>query len=95
MIQRRRPSKEDRRIFGDLVRHRREELKYTQEEIAEELGCSMHWINDIEQGKVAPTWADAFRLSILLGVRLEDFAKETGVKPLKPKSEKKKAAFKA
>lgn len=47
----RRPSRSELNILGKLLRNARDVQGYTQEMIAETLGCSVHWVSDIEQGK--------------------------------------------
>ena len=79
MFVRRIPTKADRSRFGDLLRHCREEQHFTQEELAAFLGCSPHWISDIEQGKCNPSWRDAIHLSAIVKLDPICFAEEAGL----------------
>ena len=79
MFVRRIPTKADRCRFGNLLRHCREEQHLTQEDLADFLGCSPHWISDIEQGKCNPSWRDAIHLVAIVKLPPIRFAEEAGL----------------
>jgi len=54
------------------VRERRQQLRWTQQDLAQQLGVSRQTINAIETGKYDPSLPLAFALAALFGCRIED-----------------------
>ena len=79
MFVRRKPTQTERNLLADMLRHGRTQQDLTQEQLSSFLGCSLHWINDIEQGKCDPTWRDAFHLAAITRLDPIVFAKEAGL----------------
>ncbi len=79
MFVRRKPTQQERYLFADLIRHGRTAQHLTQEQLSSFLGCSLHWMNDIEQGKCDPTWRDAFHLAAIVKLDPIVFVKEAGL----------------
>lgn len=80
MFVRRTPTQTDRNIFADLLRHCREKQNLSQEELSSFLGCSPHWISDIEQGKCNPNWRDVLHLTAIVQLEPSDFVKGAGLR---------------
>ena len=79
MFKTRTPTHEQKETFGGMIHDARKRLGLTQEELAEAVGCSPHWINNIECGKSNPNWVDAFRLVVILGLQPAEILEEAGV----------------
>lgn len=79
MYVRRIPTQAQRYLVGDMLRHCREDLHLTQEDLAAFLGCSPHWISDIEQGKCNPNWRDVLHLAAIVKLDPIRFAEEAGL----------------
>lgn len=62
------PVSEAARILGERVRERREEMKLSQEKLAE--GTSLHWsfVGRIERGQANLTLHNIVRLAGVLGI---------------------------
>lgn len=79
MIETRRPTKAERKAFGRIIRNRRNEFGLTQEELAEDMGWSVHWISKIENGESDLNWKDAMTLVEAFGLSLKEILEEVGV----------------
>lgn len=79
MFVRRKPTQTERNLLADLIRRGRNAQNLTQEQLSHFLGCSLHWINDIEQGKCDPTWRDALHLAAIVKLDPIVFAEEAGL----------------
>lgn len=79
MFVRRTPTQAQRYLVGDMLRHCREDLHLTQEDLSAFLGCSPHWISDIEQGKCNPNWRDVLHLAAIVELDPIRFAGEAGL----------------
>lgn len=79
MYVRRIPTQAQRYLVGDMLRHCRDDLHPTQEDLAAFLGCSPHWISDIEQGKCNPNWRDVLHLAAIVKLDPIRFAEEAGL----------------
>ena len=79
MFVRRRPTQEERNLLADMIRHGRTERNLTQEQLSAFLGCSLHWMNDIEQGKCDPTWRDVLHLAAIVKLDPAKFAEGAGL----------------
>ena len=79
VFQTRTPNYRQMELFGCMIRNARKHLGFTQEELAEAVGCSPHWINKIECGKSNPNWADAFRFAVILGLEPIKILEEAGI----------------
>lgn len=80
MFMRRIPTQEQRYILADLLRHGREAQDLTQQQISDLLDCSLHWVNDMEQGKCDPSWRDAFHYAAIITLDPIVFAEEAGLR---------------
>ncbi|WP_083491049.1 MULTISPECIES: helix-turn-helix domain-containing protein [unclassified Oscillibacter] len=80
MFMRRIPTQEQRYILADLLRHGREAQDLTQQQISDLLDCSLHWVNDMEQGKCDPSWRDAFHYAAIIKLDPIVFAEEAGLR---------------
>lgn len=58
----------DARGFGQALRQRRKELRYTQAFLSEFSGFSVSFISDLENGKATVELGKAIRLANLLGL---------------------------
>lgn len=72
MYKRRTPTPKQRRSFGNIIRDEQKICGLTQEDLADILDCSPHWITNIECGKSDPTWLDALRLIRALKLDVEE-----------------------
>lgn len=79
MFVRRTPTQAERNHLADLLRHCREKLNLSQEQLSSFLGCSPHWISDIEQGKCNPNWRDVLHLAAIVELDSFRFAEEAGL----------------
>ena len=79
MFVRRKPTQAERNLLADLIRHGRTKQNLTQEQLSFFLGCSLHWINDIEQGKCDPTWRDTLHLAAITRLDPLVFVEEAGL----------------
>lgn len=76
MVQKRTPSKKQRKALGRVIQEARKASGFTQEQLADSLRCSSHWINRIECGKSDPNWLDSFRLTSTLGMDVNAILRE-------------------
>ena len=58
--------------FGFAVRTRREELKLTQEELAERVGIHRTYLSDIERGTRNPSLINIDRIATSLSISLPE-----------------------
>lgn len=58
----------DAKSFGEAIRKRRKELKYTQGFLAEFTGFSVSFISDLERGKPTAELGKALYLATSLGL---------------------------
>lgn len=79
MFVKRTPSPAQRYILADLLRRGRTAQNLTQEQLSSFLECSLHWINDIEQGKCDPNWRDTFHLAAIVKLDPIVFVEEAGL----------------
>ena len=79
MVETRKPTKKEQKALGAMIRDARVSYGLTQDELAEEVGCSPHWISNIERGKSSPNWRDAMLLGAMLGLTLEQILKGVNV----------------
>ena len=78
----RRPSRSELNLLGKLLRNARDVQGYTQEMVAETLGCSVHWVSDIERGKSHPNWRDVIHYAMIVKLDLTLFIEEAGLNVL-------------
>lgn len=57
--------------FGEAIKQRRKELKYTQAYISEFTGCSTSFLSDLENGKATAELGKALMIANLLGLSIE------------------------
>lgn len=58
----------DAKVFGETLRNRRRELRYTQADLAEFSGFSVSFISDLERGKKTAEIGKALYIANLLGM---------------------------
>lgn len=58
----------DAKVFGETIRNRRKELRYTQADLAEFSGLSVSFISDLERGKETAEIGKALYIANLLGM---------------------------
>lgn len=80
MFYRRIPTQAERYILADLLRHGRDAQDLTQQQIAELLNCSVHWVSDMEQGKCVPNWRDVLHYAAIINLDPIVFAEEAGLR---------------
>ena len=61
----------DSRTFGEVIRLRRRELGYTQQDIADFTGMSVSFLSDLERGKQTAELGKALLLANTLGLNCE------------------------
>ncbi len=76
MVQKRTPTKKQRKALGRAIQEARKINGFTQEQLADYLKCSAHWVNRIECGKSDPNWLDVFRLTSILKLDVEAILQE-------------------
>jgi predicted ATPase/transcriptional regulator with XRE-family HTH domain len=64
----------DKAMFGSWLKERRKTLDLTQDDLAEQIGCSVATIRKIESNKLRPSKQIAERLAKQLGVHADDLA---------------------
>jgi transcriptional regulator with XRE-family HTH domain len=58
-------------MFGQAIKLRRKEMKYTQRDISELTGFSISFISDLENGKSTAEIGKAIYISNVLGLDIE------------------------
>jgi putative transcriptional regulator len=73
-------------ITNTIRKLRFERNEMTQQDLAERVGVTRQTINAIELGKYSPSLEVAFRIAVVLGVRLEDVFSYNGgqLEPQRP-----------
>lgn len=79
LVLRRLPSQAQREIFGNIIRGARNRRGLTQEDLAELMGCSAHWIHKVERGKSDLNWMDTLRLTVILDLNAAEIVEEVNV----------------
>ena len=88
MVLRRLPSQVQREIFGDMIRRARNRLGLTQENLAELMSCSAHWIHKVELGKSDLNWMDTLHLTVILDLDPAKILEEVGTHAPVPSNRK-------
>lgn len=68
-----------RKVVGKNVRHLREELDFSQEELGFRAGLDRTYVSGVERGVRNPTIAVLARLASALGVRPDELLSPTAV----------------
>ena len=68
--------KEIEKYFGKLVRSKREEKKITQEHLAELVGISPTYLQEIERGTYTISWIIWLRICKVLDMDIKDAMKK-------------------
>lgn len=68
-------------VDTEQIRHLREALGYTQQDLAERMGVSRATVNQIEAGRRLPTLQHALVLARELGVTVEDMVVNSEATP--------------
>lgn len=79
MFHHRRPSQVQMKNFARIIREARIRLGLTQEQLAEKLDCSAHWINNVERAKSNLNWVDTINLLVTLQLDPGKIAEEVGI----------------
>lgn len=79
LVLRRLPSQAQREIFGNIIRSARNRRGLTQEDLAELMSCSAHWIHKVERGKSDLNWIDTLRLTVILDLNAAEIVEEVNV----------------
>lgn len=66
---------EQKYILGRNIKAERTRKALTQEEFAEKIDMSLSHVSKIEQGLTSPTAFALYRMSVVLGVPMEEFFK--------------------
>jgi transcriptional regulator with XRE-family HTH domain len=56
-------------FYGNMLRERRQELKLTQKQVAEQLGKEQSYIARVESGKTDIQLSSFFRIAAILGIQ--------------------------
>ena len=64
------------KLFGALIKEKRETLGLSQNQLADKLGNNFQNISRIERGEIAPTLYWCYNLSKALDIELEDLLKD-------------------
>lgn len=73
------PTDKQKEALGDALRHARDSVGLTQEELAELLDCSSRWVQKLEGPKSNPNWFTLLQLRALLGIDLCELDKKLGL----------------
>lgn len=79
MFHRHNISQETKEALGRVIMAHRKEQGLTQQEVAEKLGWSMHWVNDIENGNGILNEVDTILLLAVLKLDPKIVAEEAGL----------------
>ena len=88
MFKRRIPTQTQKERFGRAIREARTRCGLTQEELAEMLECSSHWVNNVELGKSNLNWRDTIYLMSILKLEPSDLAREVKLQTPAPAGRK-------
>ena len=69
--------------FGQYLKKKRLELKWSQAELASKVGNNYQNISRLERGEISPTLFWCYKLSLAFDIELADLIKEFGFKPKK------------
>jgi transcriptional regulator with XRE-family HTH domain len=69
--------------FGQYVKKKRLELKWSQAELASKVGNNYQNISRLERGEISPTLFWCYRLAVAFEMELSDLIKEFGFKTKK------------
>lgn len=62
--------------FGEFIQGRRTQLGLTQDEVASRAGTTQGYLSKVEKGTSEPTLTVALRVCEVLGLDINDFAKQ-------------------
>lgn len=62
--------------FGELIKMKRKEKQYTQEELSELVGITDVYLRDLERGSYTATWIICLRLCDALDIDIRDIQKK-------------------
>lgn len=65
-----------REIFGKVLRQKRKEQNWSQEELAHRAGIAMRYVSLLECNKRQPTISTLYALSQALGISMAEFMSE-------------------
>ncbi len=65
-------------MFGQALKQKRKEMKYTQSDISELTGFSISFISDLENGKATAEIGKAIYLANVLGLDIDIKSRGTG-----------------
>jgi len=58
------------KMLNKIIKEKREELKLTQEEVAQAIGITRNYLSDIENGRYQPSFNTSIKLIKFLGIDL-------------------------
>ena len=58
------------KMLNKIIKEKREELKLTQEEVAQAIGITRNYFSDIENGRYQPSFNTSIKLIKFLGIDL-------------------------
>ncbi|WP_308754958.1 helix-turn-helix transcriptional regulator [uncultured Anaerotruncus sp.] len=73
--------------LGQIIKHRRERMKISQENLADLAGISTKLLSDIECGRANPTFETMDLVAAALGVELEELLQPEQVIDLLPQND--------
>lgn len=62
--------------FGDLIKTKRKQKQFTQEELSELVGITDVYLRDLERGSYTATWIICLRLCDALDIDIRDIQKK-------------------
>ncbi len=63
-------------VFGELIRMKRKQKQFTQEELSELVGITDVYLRDLEHGSYTATWIICLRLCDALDIDIHDIQKK-------------------
>ena len=73
------PTDKQKEALGDALRHARDSVGLTQEELAELLDCSSRWVQKLEGRKSNPNWFTLLQLCALLNIDVHALLEKLGL----------------
>jgi len=71
------------KMLNKIIKEKREELKLTQEEVAQAIGITRNYLSDIENGRYQPSFNTSIKLIKFLGIDLNLLPSMTEIQDIK------------
>ena len=71
------------KMLNKIIKEKREELKLTQEEVAQAIGITRNYLSDIENGRYQPSFNTSIKLIKFLGIDLNLLPSMTDLQDIK------------